>query len=379
MIYLASPYTCKCEDHKDDLSLRRHCGRIRFFAARDFCARLMRLGAHVISPIAHSHPIAMANDLPTDFDFWQSLDHDLIDRCDVVMVLELPGHEQSAGVADEIAYARSIGKLVVCVRPEVTDDELRTLDCVRLQGDDAADPCACPLPRCKHGHEPQLYSENGLRFVGCGGRKRGECLDTKGHAKWPDAIAEWKSLCEGAPSTEGRKDDTGKLRFDLIPAGALSSLASIYVHDKDDTEHDLFAAIMHQAWMWWGRQPLPDLRVVACNALELLQREVAPDEEIEDHAAQEGSGFDFMPARAMQELARVYTIGAAKYADRNWERGIAWSRVFAALQRHAWAWRAGEQCDPVDGQYHLASVAWCALALIEYERTHPELDDRPGK
>lgn len=77
------------------------------------------------------------------------------------------------------------------------------------------------------------------------------------------------------------------------------------------------------------------------------------------------------------ELARVYTIGAAKYADRNWEKGIQYGRIFAALMRHAWKWWNGEQCDPVDGQHHLSSVAWCAFALMEYEKTHPEKDDRP--
>lgn len=86
--------------------------------------------------------------------------------------------------------------------------------------------------------------------------------------------------------------------------------------------------------------------------------------------------FDLLPVRPLQELATVYTIGAAKYADRNWEKGLAWGRVFAALMRHAWAWWGGEIHDPIDGQHHLASVAWCALALIEYETTHPELDDR---
>ena len=85
--------------------------------------------------------------------------------------------------------------------------------------------------------------------------------------------------------------------------------------------------------------------------------------------------FDLIPVEPLREIARVYTIGAAKYADRNWERGIAWGRVFAAMCRHAFAWWGGEQLDPVDGQHHLASVAWCAMALIEYERTHPELDD----
>ena len=87
--------------------------------------------------------------------------------------------------------------------------------------------------------------------------------------------------------------------------------------------------------------------------------------------------FDLLPVRPMQELARVYTIGATKYSDRNWERGLKWGRVYAALQRHANAWWGGERFDTVDGQDHLASVAWCAMALLEYERTRPEFDDRP--
>lgn len=89
--------------------------------------------------------------------------------------------------------------------------------------------------------------------------------------------------------------------------------------------------------------------------------------------------FDLIPPRPLEELARVYTIGAAKYADRGWEKGLRWGRVFAAMMRHAWSWWRGERTDPVDGQHHLASVAWCALALMEYERTHPELDDRPAQ
>ena len=86
--------------------------------------------------------------------------------------------------------------------------------------------------------------------------------------------------------------------------------------------------------------------------------------------------FDLVPVRPFEELARVYTIGAKKYADRNWENGLSWGRVFGAMMRHAWAWWRGERHDLQDGQHHLSSVAWCAFALMEYERTHPERDDR---
>jgi hypothetical protein len=86
--------------------------------------------------------------------------------------------------------------------------------------------------------------------------------------------------------------------------------------------------------------------------------------------------YDLLPPVPLAEVAKVYTIGAQKYADRNWEKGLQWGRVYAALQRHANVWWAGERNDPADGQHHLASVVWCALALMEYERTHPDLDDR---
>ncbi len=87
--------------------------------------------------------------------------------------------------------------------------------------------------------------------------------------------------------------------------------------------------------------------------------------------------WDLLPPYAMMKVVEVYTIGARKYADRNWEKGISFSRIFAAMMRHAWNYWAGQQKDPVDGQHHLASVVWCALALMTYEVTHPEMDDRP--
>ena len=87
--------------------------------------------------------------------------------------------------------------------------------------------------------------------------------------------------------------------------------------------------------------------------------------------------MDLIPVRPLQELARVYSIGAGKYDDRNWENGIDFSRLYAAALRHLTKWWGGEQCDPEDGQHHLSSVAWCVFALREYEHTHPERDDRP--
>jgi len=87
--------------------------------------------------------------------------------------------------------------------------------------------------------------------------------------------------------------------------------------------------------------------------------------------------FELIPATPLFELARVFTLGAAKYGDRNWERGLAFGRLFSAMMRHAWAWWRGERLDPEDGQHHLSAVAWAALCLMELEQTRPEFDDRP--
>ena len=86
--------------------------------------------------------------------------------------------------------------------------------------------------------------------------------------------------------------------------------------------------------------------------------------------------FDLLPVFPLLKIAEVYTIGAKKYADRNWEKGMAWGRIFAAMMRHAWKWWGGEKTDPMDGQHHLASVAWCAMALMEYEEKQKGEDDR---
>ena len=87
--------------------------------------------------------------------------------------------------------------------------------------------------------------------------------------------------------------------------------------------------------------------------------------------------FDLIPVRPLAKIAWVFTMGAKKYAERNWEKGIKFGRLFGALIRHSWLWWAGETYDQEDGQHHLSSVAWIAMVLMELEETKPEFDDRP--
>jgi len=87
--------------------------------------------------------------------------------------------------------------------------------------------------------------------------------------------------------------------------------------------------------------------------------------------------FDLLPPDAIWEVVRVYTAGAGKYGDRNWEKGIRYGRVFAAICRHAFSWWRGERADQETGIHHLAHAAWNCLALLTYElRGKTEFDDR---
>lgn len=86
---------------------------------------------------------------------------------------------------------------------------------------------------------------------------------------------------------------------------------------------------------------------------------------------------DLLPAYGINEIAKVLTFGADKYADRNWELGMKWSKVLASLKRHINAFESGEDFDKETGLSHMAHAATNALFLVEYTKTYPQGDDRP--
>lgn len=76
--------------------------------------------------------------------------------------------------------------------------------------------------------------------------------------------------------------------------------------------------------------------------------------------------FDLLPPDALQAVAGVFTFGAEKYAERNWEKGMDWGRVFAATQRHMMAFWGGEMYDPETGMLHTAHASFGTLVLTAY-------------
>ena len=86
--------------------------------------------------------------------------------------------------------------------------------------------------------------------------------------------------------------------------------------------------------------------------------------------------FDLIPPDSLIELAKVYTIGAQKYNDNNWRKGIKWSRIFAAIMRHLWVWFLGEDIDPESHINHVIHAAWGCFTLFNYSMNRLEFDDR---
>jgi hypothetical protein len=78
----------------------------------------------------------------------------------------------------------------------------------------------------------------------------------------------------------------------------------------------------------------------------------------------------------LELTAKVLQFGAKKYAAWNWAKGMDWSRVYSALQRHLNAYWGGEELDPETGLPHLACASCCLMFLMRYQSNALGTDDR---
>lgn len=105
IVYLACPYT----------SIDSSVKEARFRAATLAAARLIEKGLIVYSPITMTHPIdvVLAGENATlGSDYWVSFDKLFMDACSEMMILKLPGWEQSEGIKREIDYFKKLGKRI---------------------------------------------------------------------------------------------------------------------------------------------------------------------------------------------------------------------------------------------------------------------------
>lgn len=89
--------------------------------------------------------------------------------------------------------------------------------------------------------------------------------------------------------------------------------------------------------------------------------------------------MDLISTEALIQLARVMGHGAKKYGDQNWRGGLKWSRPIAAALRHITSFNSGEDLDPETSISHIAHAMCNLMFLLEFIKTHPDLDDRYKK
>ncbi len=79
--------------------------------------------------------------------------------------------------------------------------------------------------------------------------------------------------------------------------------------------------------------------------------------------------YNLIPALAIDELAKVLTFGANKYAPNSWKNvNNGLERYRAALLRHTFAIQSGELYDEESGIAHSAHAMCCAAFIVELEK-----------
>lgn len=72
--------------------------------------------------------------------------------------------------------------------------------------------------------------------------------------------------------------------------------------------------------------------------------------------------FDLLPMLALTRLARHFEGGAAKYGDRNWEKGQPLSRFMDSALRHISKFMMGMRDED-----HLTAACWNLMCLLDTE------------
>lgn len=103
MWFLSAPYT-----HENPAIMHA-----RYRVMAEATAYLFREGFNVQSPIVHWHHVSREWDLPTDAESWKKHNLDTLSRCDGMIVLTLPGWEESVGVTMEREWAERKPKFMV--------------------------------------------------------------------------------------------------------------------------------------------------------------------------------------------------------------------------------------------------------------------------
>lgn len=82
--------------------------------------------------------------------------------------------------------------------------------------------------------------------------------------------------------------------------------------------------------------------------------------------------FDLIPAEGLRRLAQRYTMGAEKYGEWNWQKGLQDPEYIAQFKAHLFAHVVDYLEHACAEDDNLAAIAWGAFALMECERVQRE-------
>lgn len=78
--------------------------------------------------------------------------------------------------------------------------------------------------------------------------------------------------------------------------------------------------------------------------------------------------MDLLPWKELEEIAKVYTAGAKKYGPNQWQDlPNGYERYKGAMLRHLCEVEKGNDIDEETGCYHIAQVAWNAIAMLHFK------------
>lgn len=106
---------------------------------------------------------------------------------------------------------------------------------------------------------------------------------------------------------------------------------------------------------------------VYCVSPEVFKDE--SNESVKNDFKDDKLRWDLLPLEEIEDIVRVYHAGAKKYGPNRWQ-GLddGFNRYKAALLRHLLEYEKGERVDPDTGCFHLAQIAWNAIALLYLDK-----------
>lgn len=116
IIYVGGPYSNNAPASNGPSSAAKRIAR--FNAVTELARQLIEQGNFVYSPLTMTHPIDVRMKHDPGSDYWVDFDEAFMQHCSSMIVLMLPGWDESSGLKREIAYFKARELPIEFIKPE---------------------------------------------------------------------------------------------------------------------------------------------------------------------------------------------------------------------------------------------------------------------